>query len=111
MSGIVMMLANACYYDNAETLYGGAGDCSTPDVTYVADIKQIMDAQCATSGCHVNGTGRVDLSDYTGVQGIAADGQLESRVLVRKDMPPVAPLSLCDQQKIKAWIQNGANNN
>ena len=102
---------SACYYDNEETLYPNESSCYSPDVSFSADIKPMIDAKCATAGCHVSGTGRVVLTTFQSIKNIAEDGQLDDRVLQRKDMPPSAPLSRCDQEKLQAWLDIGAANN
>ena len=110
ISILLILLLSSCYYDNEETLYPLESNCGNANISYTADIKAIIDANCATSGCHVNNTGRTLLTQYSEVKAIADNGQLADRVLVRKDMPPSGPLSTCDQQKIRAWIDNGTPN-
>ena len=100
------ILLNACYYDNEEELYPESFNCNPGEVSY-AIIKPIIDANCATSGCHVPGTGRKDLSTYQGMKDIVDDGRLNDRVIIRQDMPPSGPLSKCDIAKIEAWIEQG----
>lgn len=105
---IVLSLAmlNGCYYDNEEELYPESFNCNPGDVTYDI-IKPIIDANCATSGCHVAGTGRKDLRTYQGMKDIMDDGRLNERVIVKQDMPPSGPLSKCYIAKIEAWIAQG----
>ncbi len=102
---------SSCYYDNEESLYPNESSCYSPDVSFSLDIKPMIDAKCATAGCHVSGTGRVVLTSFQSIKNIAVDGQLENRVLIQRDMPPSAPLSRCDQEKLQAWLDNGATNN
>ncbi len=102
---------SSCYYDNEEMLYPGEFSCYSTEVSFALDIKPLVDAKCATAGCHVGGTGRVKLTSYASIKSIANDGQFRDRVLTRKDMPPSGPLSKCEQDKIRAWLDNGATNN
>lgn len=104
---ILGILATGCYYDNEEELYPDSFNCKPGEVSYDLNIKLIIDANCAISGCHVAGTGRKDLSMYEGVKDIVDDGRLNDRVIVQKDMPPSQPLSKCDIAKIDEWIQLG----
>ena len=82
-----------CYYDNVEELYPGGAPCDLESITYLNDIKPIIDTNCAISGCHVPGTGRKDLTTYQGLKDIVNDGRLVDRVIIQKDMPPSQPLS------------------
>ncbi|MCA6073570.1 hypothetical protein [Fulvivirga sedimenti] len=106
-----LVALSACYYDNEEMLYPNESSCYDADVSFEVDIKPLIITKCATAGCHVSGTGRVVLGSYSSIKNIADDGQLKDRVLTRKDMPPGAPLSACDQDKLRAWLDNGAINN
>ena len=108
---LVLILLTACYYDNVEELYPGGGPCDVSNVTYTLDIQPMIDTNCAISGCHVAGTGRVNLTTYTGLKNIVDDGRLVTRVIVQKDMPPSQPLSKCQMDKIQAWIDQGAPEN
>jgi len=100
-----------CYYDNEEELYPGGAPCDLESITYLNDIKPIIDTNCAISGCHVPGTSRKDLTTFQGLKDIANDGRLEDRVIVQKDMPPSQPLSKCQMDKIQTWIDAGAPEN
>ena len=102
---------NGCYYDNEESLYPDGANCDVSNVTFAQTIKPIVDSYCATAGCHVSGTGRVDLTTYSGVKGIADDGRFRQYVFVQKDMPPSSPLSTCDLARIDTWLNDGAPNN
>lgn len=102
---------SACYYDVEDELYPVGNDCPTDSVTYNNGIKQITDTKCATAGCHVAGTGRVDLSTYAGVKSVADDGRMRQKVLIDKTMPPGNPLPSCEMDQIKAWLDNGAPEN
>ncbi len=106
----ICLVVTSCYYDNEEDLYP-LQTCNTDSVTYQQHIKPIIDANCALSGCHVPGTGRVDYTTFQGVKIVADDGRLRQRAVVETTMPPSGPLSSCEQQQIEAWLNSGALNN
>jgi hypothetical protein len=91
-----------------EDLYPNSANCDVSNLDYQTVIKPIFDNRCATSGCHVPGTGRKDLSTDQGIQDIANDGRLEEYAIIRKDMPPSQPLSTCEIAYLKAWLNSGA---
>lgn len=107
---MVLIALSACYYDSEEELYPNQ-TCDTSDITFQAVIKPIVDANCALSGCHVPGTGRVDYTTYQGIKIVADDGRLRQRVVIERTMPPSGPLSACDRSKIEIWLDQGALNN
>lgn len=111
LSLLTGIIAISCYYDNVEELYPDGAPCDLDTVTYLNEIRPIIDKDCATSGCHVPGTGRKDLTTYEGVKDIVDDGRLVDRAIVRKDMPPSQPLSGCEMDKIQKWIDDGALEN
>jgi hypothetical protein len=108
---VTMVAISSCYYDKEEQLYPSSF-INVPDTAtyyYAKDIQPIISGSCAISGCHVAGTGRVDLSTYTGVKNNVA--AVNNRAVVIKDMPASGPLSPADINKLKNWIEAGALNN
>ena len=100
----------SCYNDNEEELYGPVS-CDVSAVSYTNDVLPIINASCATSGCHVSGgTGPGDFSNYNDLKGKVDNGSFENRVLVQKNMPPSTPLSDCELAILQAWLDNGAPN-
>ena len=105
-----------------------------PDVTsvsYAADIQPIFNGSCGGSACHTNGGAAfgVDLSNYAATMAsrgsqysgaTVVPGNPDSSPLVDKIEPnpthgsrmPLgrAALNATQIQKIRTWIQNGANN-
>ena len=108
---LTSILTFGCYYDNEEELYPDGAPCDLENITYLNDIKPIIDNNCAISGCHVTGTRRKDLTTYQGLKDVVDDGRLIERVIIRKDMPPSQPLSQCERNKIQKWINEGALEN
>ena len=101
---------SSCYYDNEEELYP-TETCDLTEITFNQDIKPIIENNCALSGCHVPGTGRVDYTRFQGLQIAVNDGRIKQRAVVQRSMPPGGPLNGCEIKKIEKWLANGALNN
>lgn len=99
----------SCYYDVEEELYGTT-NCNLPTtIAYSTDIEPIIQAKCATSGCHVSGGGGNGIFDsYQGVKAKVDNGSFEQTTLIQMSMPPSGGLSNCEQQLFQAWIAAGA---
>jgi len=109
--GILCIALSSCYYDNVEELYPYAdANCDTLNVGFSSGISEIIYQSCATTNCHVAGTGRVLLTNYTEVKATIDNGLFVQRAIYAQDMPPQGPLSSCNIKKITAWINNGALN-
>ena len=78
-------------------------------VSFSNEIETIISSNCAISGCHVAGTGRVDLSVFSNVQSEA--GNIKSRTQ-NGSMPP-GGRSITQEQidLISCWVDDGALNN
>jgi hypothetical protein len=77
-------------------------------ISFQNTIQPIIEANCAVSGCHVDGTGRPDFTQLTVVQSRAA--LIKSRTTA-KSMPPAGSgISLTDEQieQIACWVDDGA---
>jgi hypothetical protein len=77
-------------------------------VSWANQIKPIVDVSCAKSGCHVNGTGRIDLTKFDVVKANAA--QIKTRV-VNKSMPFDGTLTADQIELIACWVDDGGLNN
>ena len=93
-------------------------DCSSVNPTYNGEIKQIIDASCAYSGCHLDSSpGRFD--DYAGLLPYLEDNTFRQRVLIERadpttGMPPnYAPsgrsqdLTADELMTIECWLDAG----
>jgi uncharacterized membrane protein len=102
-----------CYNDKEEILYPGsfqAVDCSTTAAKFAADVKPIISAKCAISGCHdATASGGVILQTYAQIS--AKKDRINARAVVEKTMPASGALLPADIAKIKCWIESGAPNN
>jgi hypothetical protein len=109
--GLLLIVATSCYYDNGDVLYPYAeANCDTKNVSFSAVASPIIYQSCATTNCHVAGTGRVPLTNYQEIKSSVDNGLFAQRVFQAKDMPPQGPLSSCNIKKLNAWLNNGANN-
>ena len=111
----MIVMAPSCTSDNVDDKYGPGSACDTAVVTFSQDIKAIIGQNC--EGCH-NGnsaSGGLNLAGHSNIQSSALGGGLMDRIERPASdplsMPPGGPLSDCDQNKLTAWINQGAPNN
>ena len=89
-------------------------DCSGFSPTYTADIKPILDASCAKSGCHDAATAKkgINLSDYAHARDISQEDRFLGAIQHKKGydkMPDDAPqLPESQVQLLTCWVQNGS---
>lgn len=108
---VVLLASNGCYYDSEAELYPSTF-CDTTNVTYALKVLPIVQANCATPGCHVpNGTGVGDFTHYAGLKAKVDNGTFVTNVLVNKVMPPSSTLGPCDLRVLRMWVDAGAPNN
>lgn len=111
LSVIFSMGLSACYYDKEELLYPNT-DCNTATVSFSRDVFPILQTRCATPGCHVQGGGSSMLfENYTQIKASVQSGKFNDRVIVQQNMPPGQPLSKCQLDFLKAWIEKGSPDN
>lgn len=115
----MLLVASSCYYDNEEELYGGTPTpaCDTATTTFQAVVKPIIDANCATAGCHTDVTkaGNFSLQGYANVKTKIDDGTLIGSIKWEPGysrMPQGrTQLPECEILKIETWKNKGAQNN
>lgn len=115
MNGVLL---TGCYNDNEQELYPN-NTCSTSSVTYSGNVKAVMQANCAISGCHTVASsaaaGGIELESYTGLKTIVTNGKLLGAINHLSGfsaMPKNASkLSDCTLSQIKKWVDDGALNN
>lgn len=88
---------------------GSSNACDS--VKYSVDVVPVINAQCATSGCHDAGNPNGDYTTYAGVKAKVDNGSFNNRVFILKDMPQGTTLSAADYNKLKCWYDKGALNN
>ncbi|WP_420579776.1 hypothetical protein [Reichenbachiella sp.] len=77
-------------------------------ISYENSVEPIIIGSCATTGCHVSGTGRVNLTVFENVQSNAES--IKTRVL-NGSMPKDDKLTDAEIEAIVCWIDDGALNN
>jgi len=111
---VAFLSQNACKSSSSNTT---TTVCDTSAaVLFSATVKPIMDAKCATSGCHdVSGAGGYSLNTYAGVKACVTSGRFMGSMNQTsgfKAMPQGGnKLDQCDINKIQKWVNAGALNN
>lgn len=107
---------SGCYYDKESELYP-AGLCDTATIKYTNAVRNIMQTQCAYTGCHagyVPARG-IYLTTYDGLKTIASDGRLLGCVEHQpgySSMPKnTTKLPDCQISQLRIWVAAGAQNN
>lgn len=77
-------------------------------VSWVNEIKPIIDTRCAKPICHMAGTGRLDLTKFANVQANAV--VIKSKTQDRS-MPFDEPLNQDQIDLIACWVDDGAKDN
>ena len=112
----LLLAGSSCGKDDSGVDYAANADCSatvSSDNTYNLEIKDILNTNCATAGCHdaVTATEGVDLSDYA-----KAKNAFEKKPVLCaihhgsgcKPMPNTGgQLSNSDINKIDCWVKSG----
>ncbi|MCZ8284549.1 MAG: hypothetical protein O9353_03750 [Bacteroidia bacterium] len=83
-------------------------------VKFSSTIKPIIDANCATSGCHVpGGSGPGDFTSFPDISLKVQNGSFKARVIdgVPGFMPATGRLPQPEIDKITCWLNAGAPNN
>lgn len=83
-------------------------------VKFSTTIKPIIDANCATPGCHVpGGSGPGDFTAFPDIALKVQSGAFKARVIDGTPgfMPAVGRLPEDQIEKIKCWLNAGAPNN
>jgi hypothetical protein len=86
-------------------------DCAKHPHSFTANIKPIINASCAVSGCHGSGSANGDYTTYAGIKAAVDAKTFEESVLYKQNMPSSGPLPTEQRQAIKCWIEEGAPNN
>lgn len=90
-------------------------NCPDNEVSYLEDIKPILESKCAISGCHNGSLGADrDWSNFNVFQENAQNGDVKNFVTNRIMPPASSPAGGLSQDQINAiacWIDDGAPNN
>ena len=110
---------SGCYADNEEDLYPKAptSSCDTTDVKYSTTVKPIIEANCATAGCHAGNPapGGYNFETHAGLLVTINNGRLLGSIRHASGYSPMpknaAKLPDCSINQIAAWVNAGAPNN
>jgi hypothetical protein len=110
---LTLSLPSGCYYDNEEERFPNTS-CDTAGIRYSVELRQIMQSNC--DRCHLpnaSNYSNIPFETYEQVKAVALSGKLVDRINdASSPMPQDAGLmSLCNRQKIEAWVNAGAPNN
>ena len=86
------------------------GEICTEEITYQRDVKAIIDASCAYSGCHDGANAPGNYNSYQGMSPFLNESKFMRRVVQRRDMPPnyasgTTFLSAEELNVISCWVQ------
>lgn len=88
-------------------------DCDAVQFTYDEQVREIINRNCAYSGCHDGISGNPgNFTTYAGLVSRISNGQFESRVLLTREMPPVnatGPTQLTRDEidDLTCWLEQG----
>ncbi|MCB0395936.1 MAG: hypothetical protein KDD36_04755 [Flavobacteriales bacterium] len=85
--------------------------CDTLSSGYNANVKPIIQSNCAVSGCHQGSFQYGDFTKYSVVKSKVDQGTFRQKVLITKEMPPSGTLNDIDLQILTCWVNKGAPNN
>ena len=96
----------ACTKDTATT---STDDCSSAPKSFTIDVNPVIQASCATSGCHGAGSNSGPGALVTYSQIFNARSAIRSAVSSGR-MPKNGSLTTSEKAKIICWIDSGAPN-
>lgn len=106
----------SCSYDNEEDLFEELPcDDNIEKLSLQNDIVPILNANCYS--CHASdvNTGGIDLENYESLKALSSSGQFLGAIQHTPgftNMPPSSDqLDACSIEKIRIWIEEGAQNN
>ncbi len=113
---IALGLSNsACYYDNKEDLYPELSECLTDSMSYVQDIKPILDFHCMVCHSAAANQGGVAMEGYDAVKTYVDNEAFLKSIQHQSGVSPMPKnqdqLDYCTIQKVAAWIEQGALDN
>lgn len=108
-----LTLLAGCLVDKGELVEETSQEyCDSIQATYLDTVKSIIDANCATAGCHNNASTLGDFSNYAGMsaRGVLVDGSqgLGGRATsATAPMPPQGLLPDTIRRVIECWAEDG----
>lgn len=111
---LVGLLVTSCYYDSEEELYTDS-NCDTTNVTFSGTVQPILAANCNVCHSADIASGGVITDNYNGIISHVNSGIFWKAINHEPGAIPMPQngqkLPACDLDKIKAWINQGAQNN
>ena len=114
-AAVVLALVAGCTYSHGDP--APVVPCDATSATFAAVVSPILQVNCR-DGCHNarDLQGGVNFDDFSEVEFYASVGSIVRRIELSPSHPDFMPkgrppLSTCDIERIKAWIQAGAKNN
>lgn len=106
----ILVFITACSKGKGTDSNSNPNDCSTASKTFATDVKQIIQASCASAGCHGTGSSRGpgELTSYAQI--FSARTAIRSAV-ISGAMPKNGSLTTAQKNSIICWIDNGALDN
>jgi hypothetical protein len=114
---VLVVFLSGCYADNFEDLYPvPAGSCDTTNVSFAQEVRPILNASCATAGCHNQfNAGGYNFTTIQGVREANINGALVGSIRHASgysQMPKSnQKLPACEISKIAAWVAAGSPDN
>jgi hypothetical protein len=111
LCGITISVFNSCKTQSVPP--AAVVTCNDPKPTYTADVKPILDANCAGT-CHsaINHAANIDLSKYETVKAVSSNKKFLGSIRHDKGFEPMPrknpKLSDDDIHKIACWVQGGS---
>lgn len=111
---LTVVVLSSCEYNTEDEVFAGI-ECKTEEMSYLADIKPVIENNCLT--CHSADIldGGVNLEDYNNLKFWVDNGRVQGAISHLPTFIPMPPageeLSPCNKAKILSWIDEGALNN
>lgn len=116
LSFAALVAVTSCKKDSNSADYAANADCTAivaADNTYTNSIKAILDASCATAGCHnvFSAAEGIDFSDYAKSKNAFQNKKVLCSIHHGSGCTPMPQdkpqLSDSDINKIDCWVKNG----
>lgn len=104
----IVLLLYGCEYNSEEELFGEEEECADA-VSFTPGVENIINTNCAISGCHVTGGVSPDLTSFEKVKSRANSIKHETG---SRQMPPPSSGKSLSAEEIKliaCWAAQGAH--
>lgn len=108
--GISLYLLSSCTKKNEieDVFKTNPNTCDSTNVTYNFQMKSILNSNCATGGCHLNGSQNPDLNTYENCMTYLLQDPSNGTFLYEKVVEGQhnsGNLTSCDKIQLKKWIE------